>query len=154
MVHEPLCVPWGYCHGGQNGRGLKCKCCHLYTLMLQFRTEFYVNPDERSEIKCRWRQEERVTEWQKERDGRERVKWGTLWQVILWTLPLTFTNQAEIIILIDIQLDSLFHISSLCRSRPLSIQIYRWNTFFVQAKRWIDNAREEWSQFWLMSLTA
>ena len=35
-----------------------------------------------------------------------------------------FTNQAEIIILIDIQLDSLFPISSLCRSRPLSIQIY------------------------------
>ncbi len=35
-----------------------------------------------------------------------------------------FPNQAEIIILMDIQLDSLFHISSLCRSRPLSIQIY------------------------------
>lgn len=32
-----------------------------------------------------------------------------------------FPNQAEIIILIDIQLDSLFHIPSLCRSRPLSI---------------------------------
>lgn len=35
-----------------------------------------------------------------------------------------FPNQAEIIILIDIQLVSLFCISSLCRSRPLSIQIY------------------------------
>lgn len=35
-----------------------------------------------------------------------------------------FPNQAEIIILIDIQLYSLFCISSLCRSRPLSIQIY------------------------------
>lgn len=54
-----------------------------------------------------------------------------------------FPNQAEIIILIDIQLDSLFHISSLCRSGPLSIQIYLWNTFLFRQKRWIDNAREE-----------
>lgn len=45
-----------------------------------------------------------------------------------------FCNQAEIIILIDIQLDSLFHISSLCRSRPLSIQIYLRNTFLFMGK--------------------
>lgn len=45
-----------------------------------------------------------------------------------------FRNQAEIIILIDIQLDSLFHISSLCRSRPLSIQIYLRNTFLFMGK--------------------
>lgn len=35
-----------------------------------------------------------------------------------------FPNQAEIIILINVQLDSLFYISSLSQSRPLFIQEY------------------------------
>lgn len=53
-----------------------------------------------------------------------------------------FPKRVEIIILIDIQLDSLFHISSLYRSRPPLHSDLSPEHIFVEGKRRIDNARE------------